>query len=928
MSVLATLVFGAPWVLAALAALPVLWWLIRITPPVPKRVAFPPLRLLRDLLQTEQTPARTPLWLILLRALIAALVIVALADPVFREAALPRGNGPLVLVVDDGWASARNWSTRQRTMLDLIAEAEQKGRNVYLVTTAPRAETGGREALAPMRPDQAAEAVRALQPKPWPTDRRSVIAALEAREIEAPAVTVWVGDGLADDALNPALELLQRMGTVRLLTDGPGQGPHILLPPESEASQLRLKLRRLATGESETAYLRGLDGSGTVMVREPMSFEANATETERVLVLPTELRNRLARFDVENESTAASAVLLDERWRRRPVGLVSGGQDQADQPLLGDLYYLDRALQPFAEVRRGSLADMLAARMAVVVMSDLTGLTPVDIQAVDRWVREGGVAVRFAGPALAENPDSLLPVKLRGAVRTLGGAMTWSQPMSIAPFPAESPFAGLVVPDEATVTRQVLAEPSPELNDRTWARLADGTPLVTAEKRGDGWIVLIHITANTAWSDLPLSGLFVDMLRRVVALSRGIGGPSRQSLPPVETMDGFGHLGPPPASAAPIPAGTFAEIQPSPRHPPGFYGTDAARQALNLSTSLAGSGGVAIRPVTRLPSGIERAPFAESGSVLLKPWLLTAALVLVLADLIISLWMRGLLPRPGNGAAVSRRSRAAVAGLVVLAALTPLAADAQDSRRSGTVEIRRSGDVPVGAMDTRFAYVLTGDRRVDDVSRAGLKGLGMVLHQRTAIEPGEPVGINVETDDVSFYPILLWPVTEAQPAPSPQAATRLNAFLRSGGMIVFDQLGDEGTSGAVSRARASAQMRKLAGNLALPPLTRLPADHVITRSFYLIQETPGRYAGGPLWVEFRGGRENDGVSPVVIGSADWAAAWALDDNGQPLYPTVPGGEAQREAAFRFGVNLVMYALAGNYKADQVHVPTILQRLGI
>jgi hypothetical protein len=147
-------------------------------------------------------------------------------------------------------------------------------------------------------------------------------------------------------------------------------------------------------------------------------------------------------------------------------------------------------------------------------------------------------------------------------------------------------------------------------------------------------------------------------------------------------------------------------------------------------------------------------------------------------------------------------------------------------------------------------------------------------------------------------------------------------------MIVFDQLGEEGTSGAASRARASALMRKLAGNLALPPLTRLPADHVITRSFYLLQETPGRYASGAVWVEFRGGRENDGVSPVVIGSVDWAAAWALDENGQPLYPTVPGGETQREAAFRFGVNLVMYALAGNYKADQVHVPTILQRLGI
>jgi hypothetical protein len=276
--------------------------------------------------------------------------------------------------------------------------------------------------------------------------------------------------------------------------------------------------------------------------------------------------------------------------------------------------------------------------------------------------------------------------------------------------------------------------------------------------------------------------------------------------------------------------------------------------------------------------------------------------------------------------------RAAVTTLLALGLIVPLivpmTGNAQESRRSGAVEVRRAGQVPDAALETRFAYVLTGDPRIDGVSRVGLKGLGMVLAQRTAIEPGEPVGVNIETDDLAVYPILFWPVTEAQPAPSAQAATRLNAFIRNGGMIVFDQLGDEGSGSAVSRARASAVMRKLAGNIALPPLTRLPVEHVINRAFYLIQETPGRYAGGPVWVEFRGGRENDGVSPVVIGSADWAAAWALDDNGQPLYPTVPGGEAQREAAFRFGVNLVMYALAGNYKADQVHVPTILQRLGI
>ena len=98
-------------------------------------------------------------------------------------------------------------------------------------------------------------------------------------------------------------------------------------------------------------------------------------------------------------------------------------------------------------------------------------------------------------------------------------------------------------------------------------------------------------------------------------------------------------------------------------------------------------------------------------------------------------------------------------------------------------------------------------------------------------------------------------------------------------------------------------------------------------SEYLLREFPGRWAGGPLWVERRGGRHKDGVSSIVIGANDWAGAWAVDSLGRPMAAVVPGGERQREMAYRFGVNWVMYALTGNYKTDQVHVPAIIDRLG-
>ena len=124
----------------------------------------------------------------------------------------------------------------------------------------------------------------------------------------------------------------------------------------------------------------------------------------------------------------------------------------------------------------------------------------------------------------------------------------------------------------------------------------------------------------------------------------------------------------------------------------------------------------------------------------------------------------------------------------------------------------------------------------------------------------------------------------------------------------------------------SIKLKNLLRPLDLPPLIKIPEDHVLSRSFYLLDSFPGRWDGGNLWVESTASNSRDGVSSVIIGGNDWAAAWAIDQNGAPLYQVVPGGEKQREFAFRFGINATMYAMTGNYKADQVHSSSILQRL--
>jgi hypothetical protein len=914
------LAFASPWILTALALLPVLWWLLRVTPPAPLVRAFPPLRLLLALTPQEETPAHTPLWLILLRMLIAALVILALAHPLFNPGARLAGSGPLILVIDDGWAAGARWTDRRKTMFALIDRAEREDRAVVVLAAAKVRPGEPPRASGLLRPAEARRLVRALKPKPWTIDRKAVLEAVSRMEITGSAHVAWLADGLADGHTERLAEQLQAFGSLTVHTDDPEVLAPLVRAPVSDGDGLSVPVFRPDARGRVEMWLRASTEDGRMLARREVIFADGEHEARAGFTLPGELRNKVARFEIEGRHSAGAVFLMDERWRRRPVGIASGEASEAAQPLLSDVYYLTRALEPFSEVRKGVVSKLLKRNLAVLVLADIGRLTESESRQVRDWMERGGVVVRFAGPKLAANVDALIPVRVRRGGRELGGIMSWSRPAKLLPFGDSSPFAGLRIPPDVRVQRQVLAEPTIDLNDKTWARLSDGTPLVTAAKQGQGWLILVHTTANTEWSNLPISGLFIGMLQRIVGLSQGIVGDDAGAvLPPIETLDGFGAMGAPPSTAIAIPGRKFAATVAAPATPPGYYGRGSARRALNLANGIE-----TLTALDALPDGVEWTSYRRNTGTDLKPWLLLAALVLLLADLAISFVMRGLVSLPGG----RKTARAAQAALIIFSAATvalapgPVRAQANAGDSAEIFALK-------AVQETRLAYVRTGDRSLDSVSRAGMAGLSEMLRQRTAVEPGEPMEVNIEQDELAFFPLLYWAVSPAGRPLSEQAVEKLNAYLRNGGTILFDtrEQGSFAYDLFGGGGPAATRLRRILGVLDIPSLIPVPKDHVLTKSFYLLREFPGRWTGGTVWVEQRGGRHNDGVSTVIIGANDWAGAWAADFAGSPLLPVVPGGGRQREMAYRFGINWVMYALTGNYKTDQVHMPAIIERLG-
>ncbi|MER2520274.1 MAG: DUF4159 domain-containing protein [Bdellovibrionales bacterium] len=246
------------------------------------------------------------------------------------------------------------------------------------------------------------------------------------------------------------------------------------------------------------------------------------------------------------------------------------------------------------------------------------------------------------------------------------------------------------------------------------------------------------------------------------------------------------------------------------------------------------------------------------------------------------------------------------------------------------VSAKPPDDDPVSLTSrTWLAYMRTGDRAVDQASEAGLSGLALELAKRTSVTNAGAVALDpARLPNLAYYPLIYWPLAARQKPLSQDAARSVNDYLRHGGMILFDA-GDNGTSREEGDGASPAMLRHMLSGADIPPLEPLPKDHVLTKSFYLLDSFPGRADNKDFWMMPEDeSSAQDGVSGVFFGANGWAAAWAMDSDGsRPLYPCSPGGETQREMAYRFGINLVVYALTGNYKADQVHAKALLERMG-
>jgi hypothetical protein len=952
--------FSSPLILLALLGLPLLWWLLKATPPKPRRQIFPPLVLLETLKTRSQSPAHTPWWLLVLRILLIGLVIMFCAGPMLN----PSGNlfannaQTIVVMVDNSWSSGASFEAIQQEALYTVDEA---GRQDGKIILWPLADSN--PDLSVLSALEAKDQLRALQPLPIPLQSKIILQKLTqlSEKMAQNAINfVYAGTGLISEDLSLAFQEINRNANWQSVFLVQTPDDFLTLKQIEQTGDLSFQMATSLLQNKAPVTIGLYDNKNNILEQQIITdYELNSAETIS-FDLPLPLLQDAAYARILQQNHAGAVALIDGRLKRKNIAILSGEKATQNQSLLRETHYLERAFRPYANITlydnqpvQQALLQALDTNPSLIALVSVGQLSSEGHNALQDWIDQGGLLLRFASPELSLAKDPLTPVPLRAGSRQLGGTLSWQTPQGLGLLPQTSPFSNDNNFSDIVINKQILADPAALEPQMVWVELADGTPLVTAKQQGEGEIVLFHVPASPGWSNLPLSGLFETMMATLAARAPLFIAPNENAidnnsssqnnltrnqtpLKPLRVLSGKGEWTWPDDNHRALDFSIESSPIVSEQHPPGFYGELKTPFALNLSDDQK-----TLAPITDFTpsSPFNILPFRSDKPLDLRPYLLALALLLLFIDSIAMVYLSGLfsyLQRKRSGQSSMAAMALFFGASLFMALLTmPSALLAQTAVSNDTF-------AQYASAETRLAYILTGNTEVDNISQKGLAGLSLVLAERTALEPGEPVGVDLLKDDLSLFPLLYWPLTAditARLKPQREAVlARLENYMQHGGTVLFD------TRDATSPARLfsgalspeTAQLRLLLQGLDIPLLEPVPDDHVLGKTFYLLESFPGRTATGQLWVEqqtpaqtsdSRPVRQNDGVSSLLITSNNMAAAWALDENGLPFLPTIPPDPFQREWSYRAGINIVMYVLTGNYKADQVHVPALLERLG-
>ena len=887
--------FTYPLVLFAFLLLPFIWKFLKTVPPSPKLKKFPGIVFLAKYKSMDHKPEKNSNLIIFLRLFLISTIILGFSQP-----QIIKSNDDIVsnlIIIDNSKFSSIAWRSTINKITELILENNNEQNNFSIITSTELAKND-LFYLHEKNASETLESISNLKPLSWNPNYLLLKEKINNFKKKFDNI-YWFTEPIDFKHKKNLFENLNQ-NNIKVFNIDKEKIPPIIKFKKQQNDTFNFEIfHPLKIFNEVTIDCYSLDGK--LLFKNSFSTDLIKKQdfyvSEVKLEVPLNLKNKIDYFKFNNINSSSTKIFLSETQKKKTVGIVETNQNFQNLNLDSGNYFVKKALKTNFKVKKQDLKEILDKEIKLLFIDDQSINYDESNERLEKWISEGGTLVKFGGENFIKNIKSQSHQKLRSAFSLTGkkisvkGNLSLKQSLKLSEISNESPLFGLKVPNEIEIKEYIESSPlNFTRNINVWLRLENGTPLISSVSQSKGQIIFFHIPCNTDWSNLTLSYFFVDILQKIVDQSKGIKLKGERALKPFKNLDALGELIDPSPQSLNIPnINKLKTLKINYNYPPGLYKDIYGIYALNSENSS--------QFEFKLLNFDDNVSFYQKyneKNINLKDTLFILSIFLFITDTIITLFLRQLV-----------NFKQLNFFFFCLSAFLSYELVAEKIKISEISE-------------NKIGYILNGNPEIDKVSYNGLKTLSGIITQKTAAIFTDPKSIDLKNDKLFSFPLIYW-VTDTRVRALPK---KIKQYINDGGLLLIDcKLNED----EIIIDKCLERFETLLESNFPGKLEMLDKSHAIAKSFYLLQDFPGR-RNEPVFFLKSNSIKFDNASSVIFGINDWAGAWAKKNKEDFLLPILENNSNQRKSSFRFGLNLLIYSLTGNYKTDQVHVPEILKRM--
>ena len=888
--------FSNIYALFGLLLTPIIWVIVKSFPPIPKSYNFSSFFLLEKIDYDAPKNEKTPLWLVIFRIFFFILIVLFFSKPFLKNnnSIADEKVEKYLIVADIGWSMAKDWNKFKELVQEISQEAEKNKKEILFF----HSNLNTYEDLKIFKTSNSlSNYLEGLYPLPIQFKQGSLDKLIQDESIFKKSKIFILSSKFDFHNFNDYYKKfsLIKNNLNNYYFINPLDTILIINSLKVTQDKIICEILRLGKNSSKKEFLLSIETiNNEIVYRDQHSIKENENNKMINLSFPTEIFNQINSIEIIGQNHAGAKYYFDDFSKKKTIAILSDNEFYKESPLLSPVYYLKKSLDSKHNIKVGKIDNIIKQNFSTIIIPETAKIPNEYYEKLNDWLLQGGTLIRFSGKSLVQEKSKFLPSQdTYSRIRNIEGQLTINNKLFISEFEKDSIFSGLQIPQDIIIKKQLIFDTYSK-QVTLLAKFNDNTPFVSMKKFGEGKIILFHIGANNDWSNLPISSLFPDMINRVLLFSKNYNSSNLKNLNLNKEIDGFGRLVSPKKIVTLDSFDKLKTIKPSFNIPPGQYENNQISVALNLSTNISQYESEKI--YSSMLSNYSFKSTKDLSSTILK---------IILTMFILDILLTIMIKNNYNFFKIFARKHNLL--VFILFFLTLIKTD------------------NVTANETYLAYIKIKNSQINNISENGLETIRNLLITRTSINPKGVIGLDIKNDNIYSYPFIYWPLTKNLLSIEKPEITKIKNYLNNGGIFFFDIIGFS-RKNLNLKEKKFKEIRTFLNEIGANELSIIPKGHTLTKSFYLLNKFPGKWDNRILFIENNNLEYKDGVSSIILGFNDWAKAWAVDNNNLPLFPVVPGGERQRELSYRFGINIAMYALTGNYKSDQIHSKSILKRL--